>query len=190
MYNFEFSDMNNINDIYAVKILICYFLNKVERPVAPDQLLEICTGSNIVNYFSYNQAVDSMLENGLIEEISHDGENLYNLTEKGKTGAEEFKTMAPKSAREKILAEGLRLFAKIKNENTVSFEITQTEKGCEVKCVCVDNNLKLMELTLFAPDKEQAEVVKSRIRMNPQGLYGKIMDFVIDNEEYVPEIED
>lgn len=189
-YNFDFSDMNNITDIYAVKILLCYFLNKVDRPVAPNLLLEICTSSNIVNYFSYNHAVESMLENGLIEEVEFDGENAYRLTEKGKIGAEEFKTMAPKSARERILAEGLRLFTRIKNENTVTFEISETEKGCEVKCVCVDNDLKLMELTLFAPDMEQAELVRKKIRMNPQAFYGKIMDYVLDNEDFVPEISD
>lgn len=189
-YNFDFSDMNNITDIYAVKILLCYFLNKVDRPVAPNQLLEICTSSNIVNYFSYNHAVESMLENGLIEQVELDGEEVYKLTEKGKVGAEEFKTMAPKSAREKILAEGLRLFTRVKNENTVSFEITETEKGCEVKCVCVDNDLKLMELTLFAPDMEQAELVRKKIRMNPQAFYAKVMDYVLDNEEFVPKISD
>lgn len=188
--NFDFSDMNNIDDIYAVKILLCYFLNKVQRPVTPTQLLEIATGGNIVNYFTYNHAVESMLENGLISENSIDGEKYYLLTEKGKNGAEEFKTMAPKSAREKILAEGLRLFARLKNENTVSFETVENEKGCEIRCVCVDNDMKLMELNLFAPDKEQAELIISKIRMNPQAFYGKIMDFVLDNEEYVPNIED
>ena len=188
--NFDFSDMNNIDDIYAVKILLCYFLNKVQRGVTPTQLLEIATGGNIVNYFTYNHAVESMLENGLILETTIDGENYYELTEKGRNGAEEFKTMAPKSAREKILAEGLRLFARLKNENTVSFETVENEKGCEIKCVCVDNDMKLMELTLFAPDMEQAELIKSKIRMNPQAFYGKIMDFVLDNEEYVPNIKD
>lgn len=188
--NFDFSDMNNITDIYAVKILLCYFLNKVDRPVKPNQLLEISTSSNIVNYFSYNHAVESMLENGLIQQTEIDGETVYKLTEKGALGAEEFKTMAPKSAREKILAEGLRFFARLKNENSIKFEIVENEKGCELKCVCVDNDLKLMELTLFAPDTEQAELIRKKIRMNPQAFYAKIMDYVLDNEEYVPKITD
>lgn len=188
--DYDFSNMNNIDDIYAVKILLCYFLNKVQRAVTPNQLLEIATGGNIVNYFTYNHAVESMLQNGLICETTIDGETYYELTANGKNGAEEFKTMAPKSAREKILAEGLRLFARLKNENMVSFETVESEKGCEIRCTCVDNNVKLMELTLFAPDMEQAELIKNKIRLNPQGLYGKIMDFVLDNEEYVPEITD
>lgn len=186
----DFSDLNNVTDIYAVKILLCYFLNKVNRAVTPAQLLEISTGTNIVNYFSYNHAIASMLENGLVREYEEDGETLYELTEKGKLGAEEFKTMAPKSSREKILTEGLRLFAKIKNENTVSFEILQNEKGCEIKCTCVDNDLKLMELSLFAPDVEQAELIKKKIKMNPQAFYGKVMDFVLDNEDFTVSVND
>lgn len=188
--DFDFSDLNNITDIYAVKILLCYFLKKVDRAVKPNQLLEIATSTNIVNYFSYNHAVDSMLENGLICEVEIDDDLHYALTEKGAVGAEEFKTMAPKSAREKILAEGLRLFARLKNENTVSFETVKTEKGCEVRCTCVDNDLRLMELTLFAPDDEQAELIKKKIKMNPQAFYSKVMDFVLDNEEYVPSVVD
>ena len=188
--DFDFSELNNIDDIYAVKILLCYFLNKVNRPVTPNQLLEIATSTNIVNYFSYNHAVESMLENGLICETEIDGELNYKLTENGRIGAEEFKTMAPKSARERILTEGLRFFARLKNENTVSFEIYENEKGCEIKCTCVDNELKLMELKLFAPDMEQAELIKNKIRMNPQGFYQKVMDFVLDNEEYVPNVKD
>lgn len=188
--NFDFADMNNITDIYAVKILLCYFLKKIDRPVTPNQLLEIATGSNIVNYFSYNHAVESMLEKGLICETEVDDTLCYTLTERGADGAEEFKTMAPKTAREKILAAGLRFFAQLKNENTVSFEISENDKGCDVKCTCTDNGMKLMELTLFAPDMEQAELVKKKIKMNPQAFYGKIMDFVLDNEEFVPEIKE
>ena len=50
--------------------------------------------------------------------------------------------------------------------------------------------MKLRELTLPALDIGEAELIKNKIRLNPQGLYGKIMDFVLDNEEYVPEITD
>ncbi len=190
-YNdFDFSNINNVTDIYAVKILLCYFLKKINRPVTPIQLLEIATSANIINYFSYNHAVDSMLDGGLISLEKHDGEDYFVLTEKGLDGAEEFKTMAPKTAREKILAEGLRYFAKLKNENTVTFEIREVEKGCMVHCTCSDNGVKLMELDIFAPDMEQAEYIVKKIKMNPGYFYSQIMDFVLDNTEYVPEVKD
>ena len=188
--NLNLADMNNITDIYAVKILLCYFLKKINRPVTPNQLLEIATGTNIVNYFSYNHAVDSMLKTDLIEEKVIDNVSHYILTDMGAMGAEEFKTMAPKTSREKILSAGLKFFTKLKNENTVSFEIVETDKGCEVKCRCVDNGLILMELSLFAPDMEQAEFIRQKIKINPQAFYGNVMSYVLDNEEYIPDIND
>lgn len=182
--------MNNITDIYVVKILLCYFLKKINRPVTPHQLLEIATGTSIINYFSYNHAVDSMLETKLIEEKIIDNVPHYVLTDTGALGADEFKTMAPKSSREKILSAGLKFFTKLKNDNTVTFEIIKTDKGCEVKCLCSDNGITLMELTLFAPDREQAEYIRQKIKINPQAFYGNVMDFVLDNEEYIPNIND
>ena len=188
--SFDFSDINNVSDIYAVKILLCYFLKKINRPVTPLQLLEIATSENIVNYFTYNHAVDSMLESGLVAKEEIDGEECLRLTEKGLDGAEEFKTMAPKTAREKILAAGLRFFARLKIENDVNFAITTGEKGCVVRCECNDNGTRLMNLELFAPDTEQAELIVKKIKMNPDSFYAQIMDFVLDNSEFKPEVKD
>jgi hypothetical protein len=36
-----------------------------------------------------------------------------------------------------------------------------------------------MELSLFAPDREQAEHIRRKIAANPSELYGRIMDYVI-----------
>lgn len=188
--DFDYSILSNIDDIYAIKILLCYFLKKINRPVTPDQLLEIATGSNIVNYFSYNHAVSSMLEGGLIQLKEIDGEECYVLSEKGADGAEEFKTMAPITAREKLLAEGLKFFSKLKNDNMVNFEINETEKGCELRCVCSDNGVTLMDLSLFAPDVEHAEFIRKKIKQNPQAFYAKVMDYILENKEYVPDVSE
>ena len=55
-------NMLSLTDSYAVKILICFFLKQIERPVTPNQLMEIATADGIVNYFYYTEAIDSLLE--------------------------------------------------------------------------------------------------------------------------------
>lgn len=188
--DYDFNALNNIDDIYAIKILLCYFLKKINRQVTPAQLLEIATGSDIVNYFAYNHAIDSMLKGGLIKEVEIDGITYYSLSERGLDGAEEFKTMAPKTARERILSEGLKFFTRLKNENTVKLEIRDMEKGKEVYCLCTDNGVKLMELSLFAPDMEQAEFLRKKIKLNPQAVYSKLIDTILENEEFIPDISE
>lgn len=177
-------------DVYEVKILLAYFLKKIERPVTPAQLNEIATGDGVVNYFLYVEAVEQMLRNGTMKLIEDEGTEYYVLTDEGRNGAESFKTLVSRSVRDRIYASGLKLFAKLRAEREMSFELTPLENGYSVHCVCEDGGITLMDLTLFAPDKEHAEFMKSKILMNPSEFYGRILDFVIENEEFVPSVSD
>ncbi len=183
-------DIFNPTDVYEVKILLAYFLFQMDRPVTPNQLTEIATGDGIVNYFLYAEAVSEMLENETLSLSEQEGTSYYVLTEKGREGAQSFKKLVSKSVRDRIYAAGLRFFAKLKAEHDVKFEITPVKKGYSVHCTCDDNGLALMDLTLYAPDKEQAEYIKSKIMMNPTDFYCRVMDYVIENEEYVPSVSE
>jgi predicted transcriptional regulator len=182
------NDMKNVSDVYQVKILIAYFLSRINQLCTPNQLTEIATGEGIVNYFTYTEAVSAMLENGTLELAEIDGTEYYRLTEKGLEGADSFKKQVSKSFRDKIYAAGLRLFTKLKNDKDVVFDITPTNKGYNVHCKCCDGDLVLMDLNIFAPDMEQAKFLKSKIMMNPTDFYCKIVDYIIENEEYVPSV--
>lgn len=180
--------MKSVSEVYMVQILLAYFLNKIDQLCTPDQLREIATGEDVVNYFDYTAAVSTMLENGTLELAEIDGVEYYRLTERGASGAEDFKKQIPKNLRDKIYASGLRLFAKLKNERDIKFEITKQEEGCSVHCTFCDGSLTLLDISMFAPDEEQAMFMKSKIQMNPTDFYCKIMDYIIENEEYIPSI--
>ena len=180
--------MKIVDEVYRVQILLAYFLNRINQLCTPNQLTEIATGENIINYFDYTAAINAMLNNGTIETVEVEGTEYYRLTEKGKSGAEDFKKQVSKGLRDKIYSSGLRLFAKLKNERDVHFEVTEAGKGYSVRCTSCDVDLTLMDITLFAPDEEQANYIKSKIMMNPTDFYCRIMDYIIENEEYVPSV--
>lgn len=188
--NFISGEMRKLTDVYQVQILLAYFLNQINQKCTPNQLAEIATGEGVVNYFIYIEAVNQMLKNGTLEAVKADGGEYYALTPKGREGAEKFKKQVPKSIRDRIYASGLRLFARLKNERDVTFEITRLKKGYSVHCSCRDNEIVLMDITLFAPDEEQAEYIKTKIKMNPTDFYCKVVDYIIDNEEYAPDISE
>ena len=180
-------NMLNLTDTYAVKILICYFLRQINRPITPLQLTEIATDDGIVNYFVFTEAMNQLLEAKTITVEEQDGEEYYVLSELAKLGADDFKRMVPKSFRDKILGSGLRFFAKLKNENDVKISITEQERGYSVGVHCTDGALMLMDLKLYAPDREQAELLADKIEKNPADFYGKVLDFALDNGDYKPE---
>lgn len=181
-------NMLSLTDSYAVKILICYFLNQIDRPVTPDQLTEIATADNIINYFYYTEAIEAMLEAKTILKETIDGVEYFTLSELGRAGAESFKTIVPKSFRDKILSSGMKLFAKLRIEHDVKCDIEKLEKGFSVSCFCKDMDVILMDLKLFAPDFEQASLIKEKILLNPTEFYSNVLDYVLDNKEYIPDI--
>lgn len=181
-------NMINLTDTYAVKILICYFLRQINRPITPMQLTEIATDDGIVNYFVFTEAINQLLAAKTITIDEQDGEEYYVLSDLAKIGADDFKRIVPKSFRDKILGSGLRFFAKLKNEKDVKVSISEQERGYTVGIHCTDGPLMLMDLRLYAPDREQAELLADQIIKNPADFYGRVLDFALNNEDYKPEI--
>lgn len=177
-----------LNDVYEAKILLSYFLYQIDRPCTPMQLVEICEASGVMDYFLYTEAITRMEESGIVERVDIDGTESLVLSDRGRDGAEDFKTMVPKSLREKILATGLMFFARLKNERDVTFETKEHGNGYLVRCCCKEGDTILMDISLYAPDQEQAELIKAKINANPSALYSQVMDYIIDNQEYLPDV--
>lgn len=183
-------NMLSLTDTYAVKILICYFLRQINRPITPLQLTEIATDDGIVNYFVFTDAMNQLLDAKTVTLENVDGEDYYVLSEIAKLGADDFKSMVPKSFRDKILGSGLKFFAKLKNQKDVLTNIAEQERGFTVGVHCTDGPLMLMDLKLYAPDREQAELLRDQIAKNPADFYAKVLDFALENGEYSPEVKE
>lgn len=174
-----------LDDKYQVKILLCYLLLKLKKRVGPQQLYEIAVGSGILNYFFYTEAVGEMESEGLAV-LEEEG---YRLEEKGRLCADLCGRYVLRSFREKLLREALLYFSRIRRENEIECICTPSENGYLVKCRVPDVAEDLMELTLFAPDLEQAELLKAQIMKNPTGLYARIMGYAMNLQEEEPDLD-
>lgn len=177
-----------LTEPHSVRILLCYLLDKLEKPITPVQLYDIVVGNEIVNYFYFTEALNDLTKNNTITAQKIDGVEYYVLSPKGKCGTEEFKQYVPKSFRDRVLKEALKYFAKLKQQNEVQCEITELKHGFYVEFKILDENDNLIEMKLFAPDKEQAKIIKHQIMLNPTDFYSKIIGYVLENKEYEPEI--
>ncbi len=174
----------DLRDLQTVKILICYLLCKLKKPVTADQLYDISVSTEIINYFYYQEAVSFLIENNSIKsEKNEKGEDVYTITQKGIDGTKMLENYAPKSYRDKIVTAALRYFARLKYENDVKIEYIESENGYYVHCQCPDKSYDLMDLKLYAPDREQAELIGKNIMKNPVGFYSKILKMTLENKE-------
>lgn len=180
---------DQLPNAHSAKVLLCYLLKKLERPVTPDQLYEIAVTSGIVNYFYYAGAVDELVKNETILLEEQDGVLVYVLAPKGIYTIDELKQYAPKSFRDRLFAEALRYFARLRREREVKISYTEAGNGYYIECRILDIGEDLLQLKLFAPDLEQAELIGEKIMANPTDFYGKIIGFALENKEENPIIE-
>lgn len=180
--------MNEFNNIemysaHDVKVMICYLLDKLKNPVTEEQLYEIVQESEIINYFYYTEAMGDLLKNESIVQIERNGAIYIEATEKGKYGAEYFNDSIPYYFRKKLLKTAMYYFARLKRESEADIEITEVSNGCEVNCTIKDTSFDLMRISLYAPDYDQAKVIKDKILLNPTDFYSKVISFALENEE-------
>ena len=173
-----------VNDLPTLNILLCYLLYKIERPVNTEQLYEIAIGTGVINYFYYQDSIDYLTKNGLISVQKDELEgDCYVLESMGKECAQQLKSYAPKTLRDKLVLAALRYFTRVKYEQEIKIEYEPAGKGYYMHVRCLDVDCDLMDLKIYAPDMTQAKLLAERIMLNPAGIYGKVIDLALSNEE-------
>lgn len=178
-----------LNSAHLVKVLICYLLDRLKQPVTEEQLYEIAVESGVVNYFYYTEALEGLLENRSLIRIKRDEKIYIEPTEKGRFGADYFNDTVPLYFRKEILKAALYYFARLERESSADISITETNNGCEVNCTVGDTNYDLMRISLYAPDSEQAELIKEKIMLDPAEFYRRVLGYALENKEEQIEID-
>ena len=156
-----------VRDPSIVKIMICYLLERLGRPVPESELVELLTGDQTVNYFLLTTTLAGLKKLGHLRE---QGKGLV-LTRLGVRTAEELSGELPVTLRERILsrAETLRRENRLNSETTA--QIVQLEDGYRVDFSFHDGEIEFMKLSLYAPDEVQASRLRKRLLEDYQQLY-------------------
>ena len=161
-----------VRDPSTVKIMICYLLQRLDRPVSESELVELLTGDQTVNYFLLTTALSGLKKLG---HLRQKGDSLL-LTQLGRRTAEEVGGELPVTLRERVLAraETLRRENRLHAEPTP--DIAGTEDGYRVDFSFHDGEIEFMKLSLYAPDEVQAGRLRERLLEDYQQLYVDIIN--------------
>lgn len=172
-----------ISSVHSVKIAVCYLLDEIEKPIPESELYEIVMKSEAVNYFHYNQAIEELLKSGAVTYFEENGEKLLRLEEKGRQSAECYNDYVPYHFRKRLLKSAFAFFSAQKREKEATIDITEAATGFNVNCTIGGEELELMHFSIYAPDLEQAELIKEKIRLNPELFYSNVIGFLLENKE-------
>lgn len=159
-----------LRDKNDVKILVCYLLNSLGRPLSFDAISGALQRDGLANYFTLGSAVSELVKTGHIEPA---GENTktYRVTRLGAGTAALFERHLPFSVREKAVRAATGLLAYEKRMRETRVDITPAGGAFTVRCAALDCGDELFAVSLLVPDRPQAEAVRRRFVADPAVVY-------------------
>ena len=182
----------SLSDIYEIKILICYLLSCIEQPLSKEQVNYIFQFNSIVNYFSFCQALKELIDTHHIQEkfSAEDGKKILQLMPMGENTATTLSGILQKSTRDKIIATAQQVLASEQQERDHQVSITKVEDGYMVHLVIHDIGSDLLEMTLFAPDKQEAQQMAERFNQDAVMLYRGMLGILQNDSLSIHQIAD
>ena len=167
-----------------IRTLICYLYASVKKPMSKEIVIEAIQKKGLANYFETSSCFDDLIIHNNIELVD-DKDKLYYLTPNGSMVANQLENTLPVSVKEKAFTCALDLLRqrRIEKENAVS--ITKTDNGFIVNCKISGGDMDLLSMDIYAPDYNQAKVIKKNFHRDPELLYKIIMGSMTRDKEMI-----
>ena len=155
-----------------IRILLCYILASVGAPLSRGDLTRMIQEKGLANYFEVEDALAALAKQGNIL-LQEDG--ACAVTETGREIARSLDTTLPLSVRDKALEAAFTLLAQAKAQRENRVELQKIKQGYQVTCHISGGDMDLMAVTLYVPDRAQAEMVKRSFYKDPAGVYKLVL---------------
>jgi len=173
---------------YEIKTLICYLYYSVKENMSRDLVIEAIREDELANFFEVSAAFDELVsDKSLVEADSVDGEQTYTLSENGRMIAMQLDSTVAYSVKDKALKCAIKLLADKKTSRENFVDIEKTENGFNVKCTVSGGDVDLLSFTLYAPDIDQAEIIKKSFLSYPSTVYKSMLALMTKDRESVGE---
>lgn len=167
-----------------IKTLICYLYNSVKENMDKGIIIQAILKQGLANYFETSSAFDYLVMNGNL--IPADDEHkTYSLTEKGAEIAKQLDSTVAYTIKEKAYACAVKLLAEKKKEIENRVNIFKNDNGFTVECSVSGGDMDLMKLNIYAPEMEQALILKKNFLDNPNKAYKVILALLTKDKETV-----
>ncbi len=169
-----------------IKILICYLYNSVKDKMSKELVMNAIMEDELANYFESTCAFQELIDNKtLVESGKIDGEAAYVMTENGKMIADQLDTALAYSVKEKAYKCAVRLLAERKTARENKVEFVKKDNGYDVVCRISGGSVELLSFTIYAPDYEQAKLIKKSFLSYPQTVYKTMLALMTKDKDNV-----
>ena len=165
------------------KLMNLYMLKQVNFPLTNAQLTDFFLEHEYTTDFTLQQALNELLESGLIRMHSNHSTTRYEITREGEETLEFFgKNISPAiiDDMDQYLRENR---FRIRNEAGVIADFYKsTNQDYIVHCEIREGKTVLLDVSLSVPDREQAEAMCSQWEKKNQDIYSYVMKTLMTSD--------
>lgn len=162
--------------ITLYKLMILYMLEHVNFPLTNSQLTDFFLEHEYTTYFTLQQAINELLDAGLLRMESVHNTSRYEITKEGADTLSFFGNKISAAIVEDIdnyLKENkFRLRSEV---GIISDYYKSTNQDYVVHCEVREGKTALINLEVSVPDKEQAEIMCGHWKERSQEIYSYVM---------------
>lgn len=166
------------------KLMILYMLKQVNFPLTNSQLSDFFLDHEYTTYFTLQQALNELLESGLIRMETLHNSSRYEITKEGEDTLGFFGKKVSPAIIEDIDEYLKENRFRLRNEvGVVADYFKSTNQDYTVHCEVREGKSILIDLNIAVPDKEQAESMCSQWREKSQTIYAFVMKTLMGGSE-------
>lgn len=168
---------------YEIKMLICYMLAALDRPLPAQGLAEVLTTEGIANYFETVNAVSALLKSGhLAEQTDETGEKSYVITPVGRSAAGTFEKDLPSTVRHRALEGAQNYLLCLRRRAQNQAKITRVADGYQLALSISDVGSNLLDLTILLPSQESCQQAQERFFNDPVTFYRGVLGLLLEQQ--------
>ena len=162
-----------------IRTLLCDLTMQLAQPLTISIAEAVFTGEGLVNYFEFHAALQELTQAGKLELESRQGELVLTLPRQYHHATATLAQDLPRHARDRALhaAEQLQQRSRREADNRISVYPTK-DGGFYITFRQGESDDMLMSVTIYVPDKDQAERVRSRFLEEPGRLYRAVINSI------------
>ncbi len=158
------------------KLMILYMLSKVNFPLSNTQISEFMLDKQYTNYFTLQEVLNSLADDGFIQILTYRNSTQYKLTKDGDETISFFYSKISSTIRGEIDQYIITNKYDMKCEvGTISDYYKATSGDYIAHCQVKEGDTNLIELNIAVPLKEQADAICTKWREASQDIYEFVM---------------
>ncbi len=171
----------NSSELAQHKLILLYIIDKIEYSVTNSEITRFVLENNHMNYFQAQQYLSEMVSSKLLQIITKNGYEYYELTNKGNTTLNCFNNRIPIEIKNRIDEKYKKTKEeKIKETQIIGNYYKKDKNQYIVNLKVIENEKTLFSLSIDVVSVKQAKMICKKWKANPQIIYKNIIDMLTE----------